>query len=290
MNATGNPIAIVVPKPALTDTVEAIWDWEDSGGVLPVSLPSPSPQIVLHYRAPMWSDRRRSPGYYRSMATGLQTGLVNFRRSGPAGAVLVRLRPEAASRVLDANIAEFADNNFALADIFGQSEVALLQEMLAEARDSAERIARVEAFLLRHLRQQPVSIFGHAACSLRRNPGQSVQQLAQRFNISRRQLSRGFKATFGTSPKQFARIVRVGSVVTARRKGIVSWAEAASACGFADQAHLIKDFTGLIGAPPEAFFRKMYNEDMREWNTALGESHFYNLFLVCSANIRERKS
>jgi uncharacterized protein DUF6597 len=164
-----------VPKRALTDTVEAIWDWEDSGGVLPVSLPSPNPQIVLHYRAPMWSDRRRSPGYYRCMATGLQTGLVNFRRSGPAGAVLVRLRPEAASRVFNANIAEFTDKNFALADIFGQSEVALLQETLAEAKHSAERIARVESFLLRRLRQQLVSIFGHAACSLRRNPSQSVQ-------------------------------------------------------------------------------------------------------------------
>jgi hypothetical protein len=100
------------------------------------------------------------------------------------------LRPQAASRVLNANIAEFADNNFALADIFGQSEVGLLQEMLAEAKHSADQIARLEAFLLRHLRQLPVSIFGHA-CSLRWNPSQSVQQLAQRFNISRRQLSRG---------------------------------------------------------------------------------------------------
>jgi hypothetical protein len=168
------PITIVVPKRALTDTVEAIWDWENSGGVLPVSLPSPNPQIVLHYRAPMWSDRRRSPGYYRCIATGLQTGLVNFRRSGPAGVVLVRLRLEAASRVLNANIAEFVDNNFALADIFGQSEVTLLQEILAEAKHTTERIACVEAFLLRHLRKQPISIFGHAACSLRRNPRQSM--------------------------------------------------------------------------------------------------------------------
>jgi hypothetical protein len=77
MNAAGNPITIVVPKPALTDAVEAIWDWEDSGGVLSVSLPSPIPQIVLHYRAPMWWDRRRSPGYYLFMATGLQAWLVN---------------------------------------------------------------------------------------------------------------------------------------------------------------------------------------------------------------------
>jgi AraC-like DNA-binding protein len=93
--------------------------------------------------------------------------------------------------------------------------------------------------------------------------------------------------TFGTSPKQFARIVRVGDVVSARRKGKLSWAEAASACGFADQAHLIKDFTGLIGAPPEAFFRKMHNENTRKWDSALCEFHFYNLFLVCSGKMSE---
>jgi hypothetical protein len=58
MMAKGNPVEIVEPNPALAGIIEAIWNWEDSGGVLPVSLPSPCPQIVLHYRTPMWSDRR----------------------------------------------------------------------------------------------------------------------------------------------------------------------------------------------------------------------------------------
>jgi len=171
MIAKGNPVELVEPNPALADSVEAIWNWEDPDGILPVSLPSPCPQIVLHYRSPMWSDRPRGPGYYQCMATGIQTGLVNFRRNGPAGAVLVRLRPEAASRVFNSSLAELADTNVTLADIFGQCEVGLLQEMLAEAKDNVERIARVEGFLLRHLRDRPVSIIGHAASSLRRNPG-----------------------------------------------------------------------------------------------------------------------
>jgi AraC-like DNA-binding protein len=280
MMAKGNPVEIVEPNPALAGIIEAIWNWEDSGGVLPVSLPSPCPQIVLHYRTPMWSDRRRSPGHYQCMATGIQTGLVNFRRDGPAGAVLVRLRPETSDQVFSTSVAEFSDTNFALADIFGHGEVGRLQEKLAEAENSAERIGHVEGFLLRRVRDRPLSIVGHAASSLRRNPAQSVQQLASRLDISRRQLSRGFQAMFGASPKQYARIVRVGKVLVARRKSKLSWADTAYACGFTDQAHMVKDFKTLIGAPPEAFFRETNGEKTREWNVSLSESHFYNLFLT----------
>jgi len=76
-----------------------------------------------------------------------------------------------------------------------------------------------------------------------------IQHLAARLDVSERHLSRSFQAMFGMSPKQFARIARIESAWSARGQG-ASWANVAYATGFTDQAHMINDFTEIVGVPP----------------------------------------
>jgi AraC-like DNA-binding protein len=73
------------------------------------------------------------------------------------------------------------------------------------------------------------------------------------LDISERHLSRGFHATFGISPKQYARLARIEKVIAARKSGL-GWANVAYACGFTDQAHLIHDFGTIVGGTPAEFF------------------------------------
>ncbi len=68
---------------------------------------------------------------------------------------------------------------------------------------------------------------------------------------------------FGTSPKQFARFARIEKALRARSCGS-TWADIACACGFADQAHMIKDFNAITGAPPEHVLRLPSIEQQRE--------------------------
>jgi methylphosphotriester-DNA--protein-cysteine methyltransferase len=59
---------------------------------------------------------------------------------------------------------------------------------------------------------------------------------------------------FGMRPKQFARIARIESAWSARSQG-ASWADIAYAARFVDQAHMINDFTGIVGVPPAQLVR-----------------------------------
>jgi transcriptional regulator GlxA family with amidase domain len=93
-----------------------------------------------------------------------------------------------------------------------------------------------------------------AAQCLRRNPSLRVRGLAAQLDVGERHLSRTFRATFGASLKQFARVARIEKIVAMRQAGS-AWADIASACGFADQAHMIHDFDAIVGETPQQLFR-----------------------------------
>ena len=149
-----------------------------------------------------------------------------------------------------------------------------------ECGSSSERIACVESFLLQNLREDREDpVFSRASSWLRRNPGLRVRQLASLLDISERHLSRGFRAKYGTSPKQYARLARIEKVVAARKSGL-SWADVAYACGFTDQAHLIHDFGTIVGGTPVEFFGTSSRRNFRYTGAAPGMADSYNPFIV----------
>ena len=50
-----------------------------------------------------------------------------------------------------------------------------------------------------------------------------------------------------------ARIVRINRAVSEARSGAVGWADIAAGCGFADQAHMTREFQALVGVSPTAW-------------------------------------
>ena len=95
------------------------------------------------------------------------------------------------------------------------------------AADATTRSACEQKFLFTHLRRDPPNtVVERAALRLWRNPVWPVRRLAYSLDISERQLTRRFRALVGTTPKQFARIARIGKAVAAKRHG-ASWADIA---------------------------------------------------------------
>jgi AraC-like DNA-binding protein len=132
-----------------------------------------------------------------------------------------------------------------------------------DSGSSSERIARVESLLLENFREdREESVFSRASSWLRRNPSLRMGKLASVLDISERHLSRGFRATFGISPKQYARLARIEKVIAARKSGL-GWADVAYACGFTDQAHLIHDFGTIVGGTPAEFFGATRSRNFR---------------------------
>jgi AraC-like DNA-binding protein len=89
------------------------------------------------------------------------------------------------------------------------------------------------------------------------DPGlQRVAQLAELSGLSERKLQRLFSGYVGVSPKWVMRRARLHEAalrVDADGPASVDWAALAADLGYADQAHLTRDFTATLGVPPSRY-------------------------------------
>ncbi len=82
----------------------------------------------------------------------------------------------------------------------------------------------------------------------------NVSALAAKIGCSRKHLTVRFRREFGMPPKLLARVLRFSHVMQLLARGHTeSWAELAARCGYADQAHLTREFREFAGSPPAAF-------------------------------------
>ncbi|MFI1762776.1 helix-turn-helix domain-containing protein [Streptomyces sp. NPDC020800] len=84
-----------------------------------------------------------------------------------------------------------------------------------------------------------------------RGPAQ-VRDVARELAVSERQLRNLFAEGVGVSPKHYARIDRVRTVVT--RASSAPWSRLAASTGYYDQSHMTSDFRALMGVPPRSYF------------------------------------
>jgi len=78
-----------------------------------------------------------------------------------------------------------------------------------------------------------------------------VRTLAGQVNLSVSQLERSFTRHVGIGPKLLARQTRVSALASeAMTSAAPGWARLADKYGYADQAHLARDFRALTGLTP----------------------------------------
>ena len=244
-------------SPSLSDIIEAIWDCDIPDGDFAKALtikcvPGTSLWLMGQYRTPA-EIRQGTRLLPTKCATQIQSHAVTLRPTGALGVVIVCLRSDAASRIVEAPLSEFVNANIHLGSLFGLREVAMCDDLLAGARTSNERIAGVQSFLFRRLRPHTDSLTSRAALYLRRDPTMQIHSLAAGLDVSVRHLSRAFTAALGISPKRFARLARFQKILAERRNGL-SWAQVADACGLTDQAHLVREFQDIVGETPTELF------------------------------------
>jgi AraC-like DNA-binding protein len=125
------------------------------------------------------------------------------------------------------------------ARMIGYAE-ALLRSVLPERDPLAEQVAA----LVSRITDDP---------GLRR-----VDQLSAESGMTARTLQRLFADYVGVSPKWVMRRARLHEVAERADSGEpVDWACLASDLGYADQAHLTRDFTVTIGVPPSRYAAAM---------------------------------
>ena len=84
-----------------------------------------------------------------------------------------------------------------------------------------------------------------------------AEQLADVAGVSLRTLQRWFASYVGIGPKWVVQRFRLLDVTAAAHSGEdVDWAALAARLGYADQSHLIRAFTQLVGHPPAHYARE----------------------------------
>ena len=79
----------------------------------------------------------------------------------------------------------------------------------------------------------------------------NVAATARRLHIGERRLRTLFADGVGLSPKHFARIGRVRTVLATAPD--LRWADAAAAAGYYDQSHMTAEFRQVMGVSPAAY-------------------------------------
>ncbi|MBL8953344.1 MAG: helix-turn-helix transcriptional regulator, partial [Myxococcaceae bacterium] len=82
-----------------------------------------------------------------------------------------------------------------------------------------------------------------------------ITALAKQLGLELDALEKRFRAVVGSTPKQFASVVRLQRAVAAYRRG-ASLTQAAFDAGYFDQSHFIRAFRAATGEAPRTFLRR----------------------------------
>jgi AraC-like DNA-binding protein len=136
------------------------------------------------------------------------------------------------------------------------AEGTALREELGDAPDWKWRFDIAEAFVLRKLgkaEKRSLEVAWAFDRIIVTGGRAKVASIAERIGWSRKHLARRFADEIGLGPKSVSRIVRLSRAIAAARTGSDGWADIAADCGYADQAHLVREFHALAGASPTAW-------------------------------------
>jgi AraC-like DNA-binding protein len=184
---------------------------------------------IIRRRGGRSAWRREQPELF---ATGLAAAPIRFGFSGDAHFTAVKLWPWAWEALGDTPCPAFADDWIALP---GSHPIGSLLE------GGGEAVARRVGEALAGVEPPPIAEAILAA--------RSVAGLGEATGWPPRRLQRWFEAHIGLAPRTYLRVIRFQGSLRALGE-TASLADHAAAHGYADQAHMARDFRRLAGTPP----------------------------------------
>lgn len=237
----------IAPAPGPARFVEFYWvvRWDRRG------LPAHEQQVLSHPNAHLVFESPAARVY------GVDRTLFVRRLEGAGRVFGVKFRPGGLRPFTDGPVAALADRSVPAERYFGPEAAALNDRVLHGDEDEETLAARVDALLLARLpapdpvAEQVAAVVEAitAGTGLRR-----VDEVAERFGVSVRGLQRLFAEYVGAAPKWVLRRARLHEAAQRADRGApVDWAALAVELGYADQAHLVRDFAASVGTTPARY-------------------------------------
>lgn len=225
---------------------------------VPLIISLGTPFLIALGRDPNAADRQRS------FAAGLSIGAVHIESDGGAECVQVDFTPLGAYRFFGGAVVDLAARMIDIGDVLGR-EGRQLHERLGATPCWQRRFDLLEDFVARRANHLPSP---EIACAYRRlalsGGGARIAALAEEIGWSRKHLVGRFRSELGLAPKSVARLMRFHQACRLARTGATQgWAGIAAETGYADQAHLAREFATLAGEPPTAWAQRVALTDSR---------------------------
>lgn len=253
-------ILTLTPSPPLADVVERFWIYE---GLVPPHdfervLPAGREEILINLMDGELrcyeEDKRpngRTPG---PIVTGLHRSAYVIDTRQQAAIMGVHLKPGGAWRLLGVPAHELSDARVDLRAILGR-EIPELMDRLMAVTGAGARLHLLDRLLCaRPLRSLHPAV-EWASLQIARFPESiRVTGLAEESGISSRRFGEIFNREIGMSPKSYARLRRFRRTLdSAHGTSAPDWCDLAATMGYADQAHLIREFREFSGLTPTAY-------------------------------------
>ncbi|MGC2942502.1 MULTISPECIES: helix-turn-helix transcriptional regulator [unclassified Brevibacterium] len=204
---------------------------------------------------------------YDVLLAGLHLRRTLIRHDGAMSGIQINFSPMAPRALFGIPAAEFAHHSVDLARI-SRPLTAELHERVNRETEWSARFAAIDDVLIRTIddanrpRAEVVAAWHRIIGS---HGGVPVSLVADDIGWSRRHLGSQFRSEYGIGPKDAARIVRFDRARRLIPEGRASLAEIAVDCGYADQAHLNRDFREFVGLSPS---RWLAADDVARRHTA----------------------
>lgn len=186
----------------------------------------------------------------RAFVVGMTTRPLYCSFAGDAEIFGIRFLPGRAAPLVGGILAELADDRGSVADL-GSPLLERLAAILGEAPDFQVAIARATLVLVAGEAAGDVPCARGADLIEGCHGAVAIGGVAAAVGLSLRQFERRFRQQVGLSPKTFARIARFQTTLKLlRRQAGPDIGQVSLECGYADQAHLCREFNRFTAMPP----------------------------------------
>jgi AraC-like DNA-binding protein len=260
-------LARVEPAPRLRPLVRQYMGYADeaAGAVRLRELPTADTVIIINLGA-RWRmldpANERLLGEHDSFAAGVSGEFGLVEGTGGAHCFHINLTPLGGYRFFGMPMRDLAGHAYDLRDLLDR-EVDMLREQMDEADSWNDAFQLLEGFVIRRMeRSQRVHRdIAWAVSEIERTRGSiRVGDLAEQLGCSPKHLRQRFLEQIGTPAKQLAQLLRFNHVVerlqTLRPDSPErQLAALAVDCGYADHAHLTREFRRFSGWTPSEYQR-----------------------------------
>lgn len=250
------------PGPALTPYVRSMTAYDMAGvDVVHHGVPSPDLTFILALGRPLtvgWTADRAQSREFHGLVSGLHDGPAFIFPTADHAGVQLAVTPLGARAFFGLPAGAIAAGLVDLNDLWAGVAVELI-EALHDCRTWSERFARIETTLRARL-QGDDTIRPELMWAWDRivTGGVAVTgKLADEIGWSRGYFARLFAAEYGLRPKETVRVARFSRARTALGQPGASLADVAAGCGYADQAHLTREWRRLAGCTPTGWQQEM---------------------------------